>query len=35
MIAHRISSIKNVDEILVFENAKLVQRGKHEALIKE
>lgn len=32
MIAHRMSSIKNVDEILVLENGEIVERGNHELL---
>lgn len=31
-IAHRISTIKNVDEILVFEEGKIVERGSYEEL---
>lgn len=33
MIAHRLSSIQNVDEILVLEKGKIVQRGKHQDLL--
>ncbi len=35
MIAHRLSSIKNVDEIIVIENGKIVGRGSDEQLNKE
>ncbi|CAM3060416.1 ABC transporter ATP-binding protein [Streptobacillus ratti] len=35
MIAHRMSSIKNVDEILVLENGKLVERGNNETLLRK
>ena len=33
MIAHRLSSIKNVDEILVIENGNVLERGSHKALM--
>ncbi|PMC35141.1 multidrug ABC transporter ATP-binding protein [Bacillus sp. UMB0899] len=33
IIAHRISSLKHADEILVLENGLIVERGKHEDLI--
>ncbi len=32
-IAHRLSTVKNADKILVIENGKLVQSGKHDELI--
>ncbi|MBP3967199.1 ABC transporter ATP-binding protein [Paenibacillus lignilyticus] len=35
IIAHRISSLRHADEILVFDNGHVVQRGKHEQLVKE
>ena len=35
MIAHRLSSIQNVDEIIVLEGGKLVERGNNEYLIKK
>ncbi|MCQ6560314.1 ABC transporter ATP-binding protein [Paenibacillus mendelii] len=34
IIAHRISSLRHADEILVFDKGQVVQRGKHEALIQ-
>ena len=34
MIAHRLSSIKNVDEILVIENGNIIERGNDETLQK-
>jgi ATP-binding cassette, subfamily B, multidrug efflux pump len=34
IIAHRISSIKHADQILVFEEGKIVERGVHDELIK-
>lgn len=33
MIAHRLSSIRNVDEILVIDEGKVVERGKHQDLM--
>lgn len=35
IIAHRISSLKHADEILVLENGEVAQRGKHEELIQQ
>lgn len=34
IIAHRISSLKHADEILVLEDGKIVERGVHEDLLK-
>ncbi|WZL78605.1 ABC transporter ATP-binding protein [Eubacteriales bacterium mix99] len=33
IIAHRISSVKNADEILILENGRIVERGNHEQLM--
>lgn len=33
MIAHRLSSIRNVDEILVVEDGRIIERGSHENLM--
>ncbi|TFB14052.1 ABC transporter ATP-binding protein [Filobacillus milosensis] len=33
IIAHRISSLKHADEILVLEDGKIVERGQHEELL--
>ena len=35
IIAHRISSLKHADQILVFENGEITERGIHEELIKQ
>ncbi len=34
-IAHRLSTVKNADKILVVENGKLVQVGKHDELMSQ
>ena len=33
MIAHRLTSVRNVDEILVMEKGKVVERGSHDVLM--
>ena len=33
IIAHRISSVKNADEILMLEEGQIVERGNHEQLM--
>lgn len=35
MIAHRLTSIRNVDEVLVIENGQVIERGSHEALMAQ
>ena len=34
IIAHRISSLKHADEILVLEDGEVVERGTHDVLVK-
>lgn len=35
IIAHRISSLKHADEIIVLDEGRIVQRGRHEELMKQ
>ena len=35
MIAHRLKTVRNADQILVVDDGKIVQRGDHHSLIKE
>lgn len=35
VIAHRLATIENADQILVVEDGRIVQRGTHEALLQE
>ena len=35
MIAHRLTSIRGVDEILLIEDGKLIERGSHHKLYEE
>ncbi len=34
VVAHRLSTVKNADEILVIENGKITERGNHEGLVE-
>ena len=34
MIAHRLSSVRNMDKILVVNNGKLIESGTHDELMK-
>ncbi len=35
VIAHRLSTVRNADEILVLENGEIIERGNHETLLKK
>ena len=34
MIAHRLSTVQNADEILVMSDGRVAERGNHEALLR-
>ena len=35
MIAHRLKTVRNADQILVLNQGRIVQQGKHEELIQQ
>jgi len=35
VIAHRLSTVRRADVILVMDKGRIVQQGKHDALLKE
>jgi len=35
MIAHRLKTVRNADQILVLDNGRIVQNGKHDTLINQ
>ena len=34
IIAHRLSTVKNADSIAVLQNAKVIEQGSHDELLK-
>ena len=35
IIAHRLSTVKNADQIIVLDNGKISEKGNHESLIRK
>jgi ABC-type multidrug transport system fused ATPase/permease subunit len=35
VIAHRLSTVRNADQIVVLQDGRIVQRGAHEELLAE
>ena len=35
VIAHRLSTVRNADAILVLENGKVIERGSHADLLEQ
>jgi ABC-type multidrug transport system fused ATPase/permease subunit len=35
IVAHRLVSVINCDEILLFDNGEIIARGTHESLLRE
>jgi ATP-binding cassette subfamily B protein len=35
IVAHRLSTVKNADNIIVLENGSIIEQGNHIALVKK
>ena len=35
VIAHRLSTVRNSNAIMVLENGRIIERGDHDSLMKE
>ena len=35
LVAHRLSTVEDADQILVFEQGRLAEQGRHEALLAQ
>ena len=35
IIAHRLSTVRNADAIMVLEHGRIIERGDHEELIRQ
>ncbi len=35
IVSHRISAVKDADEIIVLDDGKIVERGSHSVLLKQ
>ena len=35
MIAHRLKTVRNADQIIVIDKGKIAQQGKHDELVKQ
>ena len=35
VIAHRLSTVRNADAIMVLEHGRIIERGDHEELIRQ
>ena len=34
VVAHRLSTVKNADQIIVLDNGEIIEKGNHDELIK-